>query len=83
MRLIDANAIEKQARMALAESNPVLMGMILRWIRKQATIDAVEVVRCRDCTHITPVEGGVPLCTMHDRACGDYEFCNYGERRSK
>lgn len=45
MRLIDAKEIERQARMALKESNPVLMGQILRYIRKQPTIDAVEVVR--------------------------------------
>lgn len=51
MRLIDAKTIEKQARMALAESNPVLMGQLLRYIRKQPTIDAVEVVRCKDCRY--------------------------------
>ena len=45
------------------------------------TIDAVPVVRCIDCYHITPVEGGLPLCTLHNIACAYNDFCSYGERK--
>jgi hypothetical protein len=48
-RLIDAKALEKQIKESFKETNPVLMGQMLRWVRKQTTIDAVHVVRCRDC----------------------------------
>lgn len=49
MRLIDAKQLEKQVKEAFETLNPVLMGQMLRWIRKQQTIDAVPVVRCREC----------------------------------
>lgn len=45
-------------------------------------IDAVEVVRCKDCKHFNPVEGGLPLCTMHLVAMAYNDFCSYGERRN-
>ena len=48
MRLVDAKELEKQIKEAFKE-NPVVMGMLLRWIRKQPIIDAVPVVRCKDC----------------------------------
>ena len=51
MRLIDAKQLEKQVKEAFETLNPVLMGQMLRWIRKQQTIDAVPVVRCRECKH--------------------------------
>ena len=49
MRLIDAKQLEKQVKEAFETQNPVLMGQMLRWIRKQNTIDAVPVVRCENC----------------------------------
>ena len=50
-RLIDAKQLEKQVKEAFETQNPVLMGQMLRWIRMQKTVDAVTVVRCRDCKH--------------------------------
>ena len=48
MRLVDVKVLEKQTKEAFKE-NPVVMGMLLRWFRKQPTVDAVPVVRCREC----------------------------------
>ena len=45
------------------------------------TADVVEVVRCKDCERITPVEGGLPLCTLHNTAVAYNDFCSYGERK--
>lgn len=42
--------------------------------------DVVEVVRCQDCKHITPVEGGLPLCTLHNTAVVYNDYCSYGEK---
>lgn len=42
--------------------------------------DMMAVVRCRDCTHITPVEGGLPLCTLHNIARAYNDFCSDGTR---
>lgn len=44
MRLIDAKALERNVKEAFKE-NPFAMGMLLRWIRKQPTIEARPVVR--------------------------------------
>ena len=45
-RLIDAKQMELQIKEAL-KNNPVLMGQMLRWVRLQPTVDAVEVVHGR------------------------------------
>lgn len=74
MRLIDADAIKR-----------ILAGSRFKYIRnflnKQPTIDAVPVVRCKDCKHCNPTEGGSPLCTYHRIACSYNDFCSYGERK--
>lgn len=42
--------------------------------------DMVAVVRCRDCAHITPAEGGLPLCALHNIARAYNDFCSDGTR---
>lgn len=42
--------------------------------------DVAPVVRCRDCKHITPVEGGLPLCALHNIARAYNDFCSDGAR---
>ena len=71
MRLIDAKGMERGIKEAFKE-NPFLMGMLLRWVRKQPTIDAVPVVRCKDCA----LQYG---CKVAQRL-GNDGFCSYGER---
>lgn len=41
------------------------------------TVDAVPVVRCRDCTHYN----GHWNCDYFDSAVLDDDFCSYGERK--
>lgn len=50
--------------------------------RSADRLDIVEVVRCKDCKHYTPVEGGKPLCALRSIAVGQDDFCSYGERRA-
>ena len=80
-RLIDAKELENQVKAAFSESNPVLMGQMLRWIRKQKTIDAVSVVLCKDCKHYV-----VRACACrHENFNGIIHsdgFCSYGERET-
>lgn len=56
---------------------------ILHVLDKVPAVDVVEVVRCRDCENITPVEGGLPLCALHGIACSYNDFCSFGKRRDK
>ena len=84
-RLIDAKALEKQIKQAFEDTNPYAMGMMLRWIRKQTTVDAVEVVRCKDCKHGCEDHEDAYLCNnayygLMGFTRGD-DFCSYGERK--
>lgn len=53
-------------------------------LRKMSTMDAVEVVRCRDCKHYerNPNRGG-PMCTefLGLTIPDADDFCSYGERK--
>ena len=87
MRLIDADAFLKDILTAgigktiieYSESNIGYM------IRKRPTIDAVPVVRCRDCKH-----RGTDYCIFHINGEPadeelllklDNDFCSYGKRK--
>ena len=41
----------------------------------------IEIVRCEECKHYTPVEGGKPFCALHITAVAYDDFCSYGERK--
>lgn len=46
----------------------------------EATIDAVQVVRCKDCKH-RYMDGEVThyyWCKLHDRPVDDTDFCSWG-----
>ena len=96
MRLIDAKQLEKQVKEAFETLNPVLMGQMLRWIRKQQTIDAVPVVRCWECKNFRHygktslfINGkNIKAGWCQRRISYDEEyrmtaddFCSYGERK--
>ena len=88
-RLIDANAFLKDILTAgigktIIEYSESDIGYM---IRKRPTVDAVEVVRCRECKHLVLTsEGEHNPC---DCVCDywmtdglkDNDFCSYGERK--
>ena len=90
-RLIDANAVLElvQFRLPIDNQNAeVIAGCVditRRLIEKAPTVDAVEVVRCRDCKHWQEHDGemycGCWANLMTDPAADD--FCSYGERREE
>ena len=88
MRLIDADALEKKLHeLALDEWN---QGTSTLWsnaylecedmVYDAQTVDAVEVVRCKDCKFYwkNSVMTNVPLCLASPR---EDAFCSDGERR--
>ena len=89
MRLIDAKQLEKQVKEAFETQNPVLMGQMLRWIRKQKTMDAVPVVRCWECKHLNVVNRKelYAHCPKTNTVFLPFEldtrehFCSLGERK--
>ena len=86
MRLIDADAFLKDVLTAgigktIIEYSESDIGYM---IRKRTTVDAVEVVRCKDCLHQTERYGhmecihGVSYRNTWNKP--DF-FCSYGERK--
>lgn len=87
MRLIDADALHFN-RIRIAHEDGTVGGynavVMSAEIKDAPTIDAVPVVRCKDCKY-GPVYDGIYRtrgeCEFGDN--GDDFFCAYGERRAK
>lgn len=85
MRLIDADAMCAD----LATVDPQYETMIEWCIRvtvAQPTVDAVEVVRCKDCKYCSVdrhADGNVPNYVCIEMDCGVEAdgFCSWGERK--
>ena len=81
-RLIDANALIEEANAEGA------YGYVDAFqIANAPTVDAVEVVRCRECKHAWIHPGGYVYCNMDGRSAHERiffnldSFCSYGERK--
>ena len=92
MRLIDADrAIEIVRDQGIAHPNAYhLTNYATLILREAPTVDAVEVVRCKDCKHYKPQEK-----SAHWENRANYcnrivtikvqpdDFCSYGERKNE
>lgn len=74
MRLIDADALIKEL-----DENEDVGGWYLAKadIEAAPTVDAVPVVRCRECVHF---DNRFHECRRTMWSCKDDDFCSYGER---
>ena len=76
-RLIDANALKKRVSELIVPD--WTRTLIRSWLDSAPTVDAVPVVRCKDCKHY---DGKwCLLLDMVNSDMGDW-FCAYGERRT-
>ena len=95
-RLIDANALQFKPEPVDNIMNGVLfirgrctgktVAMVSQalkcMINNAPTVDAVEVVRCKDCKHRYTLSSGMGFCKkIFQMASKDEDFCSYGERR--
>ena len=57
-------------------------GEVVEFLRKQPTIDAVPVVRCRECKHCDPENYHCdhPMGTAAPLRRKPDDFCSYGEK---
>ena len=76
MRLIDADALEKN----LSNDLPY-KGSVKRVLIQAPTVDAVEVVRCKNCIHKHEYTEYLLYCFHHGMTKKYDDFCSYGERR--
>lgn len=92
MRLTDADNVEKEMcgrlkelRMEYGEYDHYTNGFedAIGYVELSPTIDAVPVVRCKDCKMGEPsnVWGGWWFCISNNIHHGGDNFCSYGERR--
>lgn len=83
MRLIDAEEFEDALENTEYDISPAYEPdgyshkLICEVLEGTPTVDAVPVVRCRDCTHYN----GHWHCDYFCEAVLDDDFCSYGERK--
>ena len=90
MRLIDASTIidNLNREIEIAENKnyfnskqielkAAILKMARVYIRKQPTIDAVPVVRCKDCVFF---ESGI-RCALRNEQTGYNDYCSKGRRK--
>ena len=82
--LIDANAmradwLENGENEYVYDTNAVLDS-----IDSQPTVDAVEVIRCRDCKyHEDTLVIGFEHCCLYGLTMRYNDFCSFGERKGR
>lgn len=86
-RLIDAEEVieDLTAMKAQLGVNAIMIDAMIDGLKRKPQVDAVEVVRCKDCKHWLK---DVPGCTDFVGRCewanymiGAAGYCVYGERR--
>lgn len=81
-RLIDANALMSYMDECSKESRfRVYYGYAKSFINDAPTIDAVEVVRCKDCKYLMFSDCYGECGKGHMGIVSPYDFCSYGERK--
>ena len=62
----------------------------VQMIKKETAVDAVEVIRCKDCKYFDPRFGGAGICQIRPLIAelaptavtmNSGDFCSYGERK--
>lgn len=74
MRLIDADVASRW----MEQNEAYMDAEILRAI---PTVDAVPVVRCKDCENAQNECGGMIICRVYKHIMWLQDFCSYGKRK--
>lgn len=87
-RLIDINPIIRNLTAMKSMYDAIALDGMIKALEDAPTVDAVEVVRCKDCNHKgwiqEPCHGkSVDFCNVFDSTINNPEkcFCYYGERK--
>lgn len=83
MRLIDVEHIPYEDGFDRVDGNKhFIFGVetMQEWIKDQPTVDAVPVVRCKDCRHWAGVKDD-GSCAIDALLRPRNHFCSYGERK--
>ena len=83
MRLIDGDWLWERLNYEPWEHNADRDEIALPIVNAAPTVDAVPVVRCKDCEHLvntTINANGFLICDISDMEIAQDDFCSYGER---
>ena len=58
-----------------------ILSAVISYLSELHTVDAVEVVRCKDCRHWIEGYGMQGVCHHFDDETDDDSFCSYGEKK--
>ena len=86
-RMIDANALLEKAHWIIRSDGTRVFAIHAEDVDDAPTVDAVEVVRCKDCKHWNEQDNIFSGCRCTCwKGIWDYtkpdDFCSYGERRT-
>ena len=83
MRLIDVDdlGVGRCSKDVLPAAYCAGWNGLLGLIEKAPTVDAVPVVRCKDCKDWGPGTGGIPICWETYEPMPPDGFCSIGERK--
>ena len=86
-RLIDARYLTSQMYLICeaCQTENIFIDAIIDEIDNAPDVDAVEVVRCKDCKYYEHPEyyggGTKDVCRTFKRQTKEDDFCSYGERK--
>lgn len=85
-RLIDADelkAVYVPSKIEGFEKMMVPVEVVLQNIDDMSTVDAVPVVRCKDCKFYYRMTAETGICELACRHLGNDGFCSEGERKGE
>lgn len=87
MRVIDADGLRRRivAFCTGCSTTYLTVENIVMMINQADTVDAVPVVRCRDCVYAQSAKinkKGFRICPASHMEITDDDFCSYGERKN-
>ena len=86
MRLIDGDGLWERLNYEPWENNADRDEIALPIVNAAPTVDAVPVVRCKDCKNLvnTTINANCFLiCDISDMEIAPEDFCSHGERREE
>ena len=79
-----ADLIDRRALLRDIEKYHLSDGKFQHWVEVQPSVDAVEVVRCKDCKHYSHRESVCKLLSNNYEppvVMDDDDYCSRGERK--
>lgn len=81
MRLGDLDALKDAINFGISDAPTYIKATVDQYIDEAPTIDAVPVVRCRECIYCSWQEDNLVYCDNFERDMMPDDFCSVGERK--